>query len=165
MVKVFSRELGETTAAYVEAAEFADSGETKIGDPIIALSAGYVSFGMVTGPALSLSLRRQLSADQYGYHRKKRERRYPLNLDGQVVGILGPDTKNADSSTLNGVGISEIGGLVNALASRTSLPYFGILGKDVTDALSKELNMPKGVIVMQVEEGSPAMENGIRPPM
>ncbi|MFQ9151199.1 MAG: hypothetical protein ACLR6B_06230 [Blautia sp.] len=56
------------------------------------------------------------------------------------------------------MGISEIGGLVNALASRTSLPYFGILGKDVTDALSKELNMPKGVIVMQVEEGSPAME-------
>ena len=48
MVKVFSRELGETTAAYVEAAEFADSGETTIGDPIIALSAGYVSFGMVT---------------------------------------------------------------------------------------------------------------------
>lgn len=60
------------------------------------------------------------------------------------------------------MGISEIGGLVNALASRTSLPYFGILGKDVTDALSKELNMPKGVIVMQVEEGSPAMENGIQ---
>ena len=38
----------EETGAYVEAAEFADSGETKIGDPIIALSAGYVSFGMVT---------------------------------------------------------------------------------------------------------------------
>ena len=48
VVKVFSRELGETTAAYVEAAEFADSGETKIGDPIIALSAGYVSFGTVS---------------------------------------------------------------------------------------------------------------------
>ena len=38
VVKVFSRELGETTAAYVEAAEFADSGETTIGDPIIALA-------------------------------------------------------------------------------------------------------------------------------
>ena len=162
VVKVFSRELGETTAAYVEAAEFADSGETKIGDPIIALSAGYVSFGMVTAqPYLYLcdGSYQRINTDIIG---KNENGGILMNLDGQVVGILGPDTKNADSSTLNGVGISEIGGLVNALASRTSLPYFGILGKDVTDALSKELNMPKGVIVMQVEEGSPAMENGIQ---
>ena len=159
VVKVFSRELGETTAAYVEAA---DSGETKIGDPIIALSAGYVSFGMVTAqPYLYLcdGSYQRINTDIIG---KNENGGILMNLDGQVVGILGPDTKNADSSTLNGVGISEIGGLVNALASRTSLPYFGILGKDVTDALSKELNMPKGVIVMQVEEGSPAMENGIQ---
>ena len=156
VVKVFSRELGETTA------EFADSGETKIGDPIIALSAGYVSFGMVTAqPYLYLcdGSYQRINTDIIG---KNENGGILMNLDGQVVGILGPDTKNADSSTLNGVGISEIGGLVNALASRTSLPYFGILGKDVTDALSKELNMPKGVIVMQVEEGSPAMENGIQ---
>lgn len=162
VVKVFSRELGETTAAYVEAAEFADSGETTIGDPIIALSAGYVSFGMVTAqPYLYLcdGSYQRINTDIIG---KNENGGILMNLDGQVVGILGPDTKNADSSTLNGVGISEIGGLVNALASRTSLPYFGILGKDVTDALSKELNMPKGVIVMQVEEGSPAMENGIQ---
>ena len=162
VVKVFSRELGETTAAYVEAAECADSGETKIGDPIIALSSGYVSFGMVTAqPYLYLcdGSYQRINTDIIG---KNENGGILMNLDGQVVGILGPDTKNADSSTLNGVGISEIGGLVNALASRTSLPYFGILGKDVTDALSKELNMPKGVIVMQVEEGSPAMENGIQ---
>ena len=162
VVKVFSRELGETTAAYVEAAEFADSGEAKIGDPIIALRAGYVSFGMVTAqPYLYLcdGSYQRINTDIIG---KNENGGILMNLDGQVVGILGPDTKNADSSTLNGVGISEIGGLVNALASRTSLPYFGILGKDVTDALSKELNMPKGVIVMQVEEGSPAMENGIQ---
>ena len=162
VVKVFSRELGETTAAYVEAAEFADSGEMKIGDPIIALSAGYVSFGMVTAqPYLYLcdGSYQRINTDIIG---KNENGGILMNLDGQVVGILGPDTKNADSSTLNGVGISEIGGLVNALASRTSLPYFGILGKDVTDALSKELTMPKGVIVMQVEEGSPAMENGIQ---
>lgn len=146
----------------MEAAEFADSGETKIGDPIIALSAGYVSFGMVTAqPYLYLcdGSYQRINTDIIG---KNENGGILMNLDGQVVGILGPDTKNADSSTLNGVGISEIGGLVNALASRTSLPYFGILGKDVTDALSKELNMPKGVIVMQVEEGSPAMENGIQ---
>lgn len=162
VVKVFSRELGETTAAYVEAAEFADSSETKIGDPIIALSAGYVSFGMVTAqPYLYLcdGSYRRINTDIIG---KNEDGGILMNLDGQIVGVLGPDTKSADSLTLNGVGISEIDGLVNALASRTSLPYFGILGKDVTDALAKELNMPKGVIVMQVEEGSPAMENGIQ---
>lgn len=162
VVKVFSQELSETTADYVEAAEFANSGETKIGDPIIALSAGYVSFGMVTAqPYLYLcdGSYQRINTDIIG---KNGNGGVLLNLDGQVVGVLGPDTKNGDSSTLNGVGISEIGGLVNALASRTSLPYFGIVGKNVTAALSKELNMPKGVIVMQVEEGSPAMENGIQ---
>ena len=31
------------------------------------------------------------------------------------------------------------------------------------DFLAKELGMPKGIIVMQTEEGSPAMKNGIQP--
>ena len=88
----------------MEAANFVDSGETKIGDPIIALSVGYVSFGMVTSqPYLSL-------------------------CDGSYRRI------NTD-----------------------------IIGKNVTDALAKELGMPKGIIVMQTEEGSPAMQNGIQP--
>lgn len=162
VVKVFLEELSERTAAYVEAAEFADSGETEIGDPIIALRAGYVSFGMVTArPYLYLcdGSYQRINTDIIG---KNTDGGILMNLDGQVVGVLGPDRKDGDSSTLNGVGISEIGGLVNALASRTSLPYFGIVGKNVTTALSKELNMPKGVVVMQVEEGSPAMKNGIQ---
>ena len=162
VVRVSARELGEETAAYVEAAEFADSDKTKIGDPIIALSAGYVSFGMVTSqPYLYLcdGSYRRINTDIIG---KNENGGILVNLDGQVVGVLGPDTKYSDSSTLNGVGISEIGGLVNALAGRTSLPYFGIVGKNVTDALAKALDMPKGVIVMQTQEGSPAMENGIQ---
>ncbi len=73
------------------------------------------------------------------------------------------DIKEGDSSTLNGVEILEIGNLVNALANKTTLPYLGITGKNVTDALAKELGMPKGIIVMQTEEGSPAMKNGIQP--
>lgn len=94
VVKVFSRELGETTAAYVEAAEFADSGETKIGDPIIALSAGYVSFGMVTAqPYLYLcdGSYQRINTDIIG---KNENGGILMNLDGQVVGILGPDTKS-----------------------------------------------------------------------
>ena len=86
-----------------------------------------------------------------------------MNLEGQIIGVLGPDIKEGDSSTLNGVEILEIGNLVNALANKTTLPYLGITGKNVTDALAKELGMPKGIIVMQTEEGSPAMKNGIQP--
>ena len=163
VVKVFSRELGETTAAYVEAAEFADSGETTIGDPIIALSAGYVSFGMVTAqPYLYLcdGSYQRINTDIIG---KNEDGGVLINLEGQIIGVLGPDIKEGDSSTLNGVEILEIGNLVNALANKTTLPYLGITGKNVTDALAKELGMPKGIIVMQTEEGSPAMKNGIQP--
>ena len=164
VVKVFSKDLSEETTAYVEAANFADSGETKIGDPIIALSVGYVSFGMVTSqPYLSLcdGSYRRINTDIIG---KNEDGGVLINLEGQIIGVLGPDIKEGDSSTfLNGVEILEIGNLVNALANKTTLPYLGITGKNVTDALAKELGMPKGIIVMQTEEGSPAMKNGIQP--
>ena len=164
VVKVFSKDLSEETTAYVEAANFVDSGETKIGDPIIALSVGYVSFGMVTSqPYLSLcdGSYRRINTDIIG---KNEDGGVLINLEGQIIGVLGPDIKEGDSSTfLNGVEILEIGNLVNALANKTTLPYLGITGKNVTDALAKELGMPKGIIVMQTEEGSPAMKNGIQP--
>ena len=163
VVKVLSKDLSEETAAYVEAANFADSGETKIGDPIIALSVGYVSFGMVTSqPYLSLcdGSYRRINTDIIG---KNEDGGVLINLEGKIIGVLGPDIKEGDSSTLNGVEIWEIGNLVNALANKTTLPYLGITGKNVTDALAKELGMPKGIIVIQTEEGSPAMKNGIQP--
>lgn len=163
VVKVLSKDLSEKTAAYVEAANFADSGETKIGDPIIALSVGYVSFGMVTSqPYLSLcdGSYRRINTDIIG---KNEDGGVLINLEGKIIGVLGPDIKEGDSSTLNGVEIWEIGNLVNALANKTTLPYLGITGKNVTDALAKELGMPKGIIVIQTEEGSPAMKNGIQP--
>ena len=77
----------------MEAANFVDSGETKIGDPIIALSVGYVSFGMVTSqPYLSLcdGSYRRINTDIIG---KNEDGGVLINLEGQIIGVLGPDIK------------------------------------------------------------------------
>lgn len=163
VLKVFSKEIEERTASLVEPAEFGVSTVVEIGDPIIAVGVDYIAFGMVTAqPYLHIcdGKYRQINTDIIG---KTENGGVLLNLSGQVVGILGPESKSSDSAmTLNGVGISEIGSMVNSLSNQNVLPYFGIVGRDVTDALAKELSMPKGVIVTKVEENSPAMKKGIQ---
>lgn len=160
VLKVSFDELDISTKAIVQSAEFGKSGEVEIGDPIIAVGVDYISFGMVTSePYLYIcdGSYRKLNTDIIG---KTENGGVLLNLEGQLVGILGPDSEN--SMTLNGVGISDIEYMVNTLANQKVMPYLGIVGREVTDALSEELSMPKGVIITRVEEESPAMKNGIQ---
>lgn len=163
VLKVPTRNLDDRTAELVEPVTFGEAVNVDIGDPIIAVGADYISFGMVTDrPYLYFcdGSYRLINTDIIGCSENGGAL---LNLAGQFVGILGPVSGSQDSSTmLSGVGISEIGNLLNALSGRGAIPYLGITGRDVTDTLMKELSMPHGVVVTRVKEGSPAMEKGIQ---
>ena len=63
--------------------------------------------------------------------------------------------------------ISEVLELINHLINRTYVDagqeaYLGISSQDVTETYSKRFNMPIGVFVNEVEEGSPANNAGIK---
>lgn len=91
-----------------------------------------------------------------------------LNLDGELIGIN--TIKYADYK-VEGMGfaipISRAEPIINELKNREILTaeeqgYLGVLPSDVTEEISQALNMPMGVFLTTVEEGSAAYNGGLR---
>lgn len=90
-----------------------------------------------------------------------------LNARGELVGI---NNAKLVASDVEGVGysipVSNVVSLINQLMNREEIKYrdsaaLGIEGQDVTDNLSTALNIPKGVYIARIEEGSAAEAAGI----
>ncbi|MBP3297116.1 MAG: PDZ domain-containing protein, partial [Lachnospiraceae bacterium] len=85
-----------------------------------------------------------------------------VNLRGQVVGILchGHEAEGLEN-LLCGYGISGIRRLIEDLSNQVARPYMGLHLSDVSPDVVKELGLPDGVFVEQVEMDSPAMAGGL----
>lgn len=91
-----------------------------------------------------------------------------LNARGEVIGIN--NSKLVDSEVEGicyAIPISKAIPIINSLLNRELLQdeekaYIGIIGKDVTKANAKALNMPVGIYIKQIEEGSPAELAGLK---
>lgn len=90
-----------------------------------------------------------------------------INVKGELIGIN--SSKYADTS-VEGMGfaipmetakpiLEDL--IANGVTTTTGKPYLGIYGVDVTQDVSKNYNMPEGVYIAQVVEGSAAEEAGI----
>ena len=91
-----------------------------------------------------------------------------LNMKGEVIGIN--SVKYSDTS-VEGMGyaipISTAKPIIDDLISREKVDssksaYFGISGADVSSQVAKTYNMPEGVYVAQVEQGSAAESAGLQ---
>lgn len=92
-----------------------------------------------------------------------------LNIKGEVIGIN--SVKYSDTK-VEGMGysipISKAEPIINDLIVRQAVDesessYLGIFGVDVSTEVNENYNMPKGLYVTQVANGSAAEEAGIRP--
>lgn len=91
-----------------------------------------------------------------------------LNANGEVIGI---NTVKFVDSTVEGMGyaipISTAIPIINDLMNQEVIEeseqgYLGIQGKDITDEYAQGFNMPKGVYVVKIIEGSPADGCGLK---
>ncbi len=86
-----------------------------------------------------------------------------FNQKGQVVGLMKSGLLGeADAGLSNALAISDMKPAMQLLLNEDSIPYVGISGTTVTDELSKEQGMPKGLYVTNVQADSPAMKAGIQ---
>lgn len=90
-----------------------------------------------------------------------------LNARGELVGI---NNAKLVASDVEGVGysipISKVVSLINQLVNREEINYkdsavVGIEGQNVTENLSAALNIPRGIYVVKVLEGSAAEKAGL----
>lgn len=86
-----------------------------------------------------------------------------VNLNGQLVGIIDQSFNSSDmSSIISGLGITELKYLIERLSNGMEIPYLGLYGTEVTDEISEDLGVPKGLYITGMEMDSPLMETGIQ---
>ena len=88
-----------------------------------------------------------------------------VNANGEVIGV---NTLKFAGNGVEGVGfaipISQTTKIVEQLMTNSEVirPYIGITGSSVDSQVSEKYNIPKGVYVESVQEGSPAEKAGIQ---
>ena len=80
--------------------------------------------------------------------------------DHKLKVIIGSIQK--EQNTLTAVSISELKDIIEFLSNGLNIPYLGIKGSTVTDAISKEYDIPKGVYIKEAVADSPAMTAGLQ---
>ena len=86
-----------------------------------------------------------------------------INTQGEVVGMIDQSISEQDSMNLvTAYGISDVKEIIELLSNNNPVPYIGITGVTVTEALAQQQEMPRGVYVREVEVDSPAMKAGIQ---
>lgn len=86
-----------------------------------------------------------------------------VNTNGEVIGLfLKSSNIQKEQNTLTAVSISELKDIIELLSNGLNIPYIGIKGSTVTDVISKEHDIPKGVYIKEAVLDSPAMTAGLQ---
>ncbi len=87
-----------------------------------------------------------------------------LNNKGQVIGVVTSKYESKYGKMLvSAYSINSIKNVINCLSNGKELKTIGIEGREVTSALSKAYNMPRGIYVNSVSFNSPAFKGNIQP--
>lgn len=84
-----------------------------------------------------------------------------LNMNGRMTGII-ISNDNQENTVLRAVSVAEIKCLLEILSNGEPICYTGIRGTTISKMQSEQLNIPQGIFVDRVEQGSPAMNAGIQ---
>ena len=86
-----------------------------------------------------------------------------INTDGEVIGIVMQSFSGSqDISTLTAVDYREVARIIDNLKNRRDIPYVGVYISTVTDDISEDYDIPKGVFIREVAMDSPAMIAGLQ---
>lgn len=167
-------------AKNLTAAEFGDSSDLRVGELVIAIGnpLGFELFGSVTSGIVSAVNReitvneKQMNLIQIDAAINSGNSGGPLlNSCGQVIGINSAKMSSGygSGSSVEGLGfaipISEARSIIDDLINYgyvTGRPQIGIQTQDVSDTISRFYNIPVGVYVVKVNEGSSAEFAGIK---
>ena len=154
----------------IQVAELGSSAEsTLVGQTVIAVgrpigTSGSISYGTATSASTNLGVPdsgfMQITTDIIG---SKQASGVLINPDGRVVGII--DTRHGRGDlpgVLYAIGITETKQLIEKLSAGGKKAYLGVQCTDVPEDVRQRMDMPEGVYLTEVVEGSPAMNAGLQ---
>lgn len=86
-----------------------------------------------------------------------------INTEGEVIGLVMQDYSARDNeNTLTAIGIRELEPIINLLLQGKQIPYIGMNVTTVSDKISREYDLPKGVYIREATVDSPGMLAGLQ---
>lgn len=180
VIQVALSDLTEETLNTVKVAAIGNSDEISVGEPAIAIgnALGYgqsVTTGVISALGKEVTFQNESTGEAVTSRLIQTDAAINpgnsggalLNAEGKLIGIN--SSKYADTE-VEGMGfaipISTAQPILEDLIANgettvTGTPYIGIYGVDVTDEVSSQYQMPGGVYVARVIEGSGAQIAGI----
>lgn len=170
---VLSVNLGDLTENTREVIAYADWGASKTlrsGEPVIAVGSPTGNYGSILyGNLTSVSQMAGLYDGTYNVlttdiTKARSGSGVLISWSGKIIGLIQEQYEvTSQSNTIQAYGISDIMEVIEHLSNSQDIVYMGIIGADVTTAVSELEEIPIGVYVSEVSMESPAFEAGIQP--
>ena len=179
VIAVPIRSLSEDTQNAITIAKLGDSDNLKLGEPVVAIGNA-LGYGQSVTNGIVSALNREMTTEDGStgtYIQTNAAINHGnsggalLNINGEVIGI---NAARIDGSSVEGMGyaipISSASPIIAELMERQTrtekiaedeMGYLGIYMQAVTDEYASLFDMPKGVFVKEVTEGSAAEAAGI----
>lgn len=181
VVKVAKDDIEQETMDAISIATINDAGNEKVGEPVIAIgnALGYgqsVTSGIISALNREVTAQDESTGETYANTLTQTDASINpgnsggalLNAKGEVIGI---NSSKMGGEYVDGVGfaipMTTAAPIVNELITREKVTddkaaFLGVSGIDVDDTVSQMYNMPSGIYVAKVYEGSAAAEAGIQ---
>lgn len=176
-------DIPEEILSQVKIAKLGDSSELKVGEPVVAIgnALGYgqsVTNGIVSALNRSVTLQNEDGTTITNELIQTNAAINPgnsggalLNMQGEVIGINEAKSSAANTEGMGyAIPISDVESIIGDLKDRVTrskvdeneVGYLGIVGFDVTQQEVEKFDMPQGIYVESVTEGSGAEDAGIK---
>ena len=171
--------ISADTMAQIKVAAIGDSDALKVGEQVVAIGNA-LGYGQSVTTGIVSALNREVIIENNTNTLIQTDAAINpgnsggalLNMDGQLVGI---NSAKYSDTNVEGMGyaipvddvVDIIEGLMNRTIREEKAPegeqgFLGITGQDVTSDVSDAYDMPKGVYITSVEEGSGAAAAGLK---
>lgn len=169
VLTVEKRLLDYKTRTAIKIATLGDSAQVANGAVVIALGSPLgTNYSILTGNVTSIQ--NTVSTKDHNYPvfttdivAGKTGSGVLVDTTGRVVAMVNQDFSGAqDVNALTAIKINEIKIIINQLANGKDVPYIGVYVSTVTETISEEYSLPKGVYVKEVVTDSPAMNAGLQ---
>lgn len=178
VIAVDLKDIDSKTLSAIKIAEFGDSDQLKVGEAAIAIGNA-LGYGQSVTTGVISAVNREVTVDNVTNSLIQTDAAINpgnsggalLNMQGKVIGI---NSVKYSSTEVEGMGyalpISKAIPIINELVTKETRDrvdvadtgYLGIAGVDVSEEAANTYNMPTGVYVAQVVEGSAAETAGIK---
>lgn len=174
VVEIPMKDLSSDTKNNIKVATLGDSTKVKIGEQSIAIGNA-LGYGTSVTVGYISAVDREVASEDVNMKLLQTDAAInPGNSGGALVNmkgeLIGMNTAKYVDSTVEGMGyalpISDIQDIINDIlagksTTKSGSTYLGVTVKNITSEYAEGLNMPEGVYVYSVSEGSPAEKCGL----